>query len=494
MKYLATALMGISLVLSASAYDYTDNLAPSQNPPGDVPVDEAPMFISIGFDDNYRTGILLDEGQGMTWSMDFARALENPEGSGQEETFDGAPVRFTYYSNTGYWSGDLSSDYATHYKWIHNRAHEEGHEVGSHTHMHGHGESYSRDKWYDEIATTIEWFTKPAPEELSLIDDPEEGAGLPRTDITGYRTPFLEYNDDLFGVLKDLDFHYDCSIEEGWQQDQDGTDYLWPYTMDNGSPGFTAIQDVLGAKQDISLSDHPGMWQMPCYAIIAPPDDKCEQYGIEPGLRDNIASWFGGFNPDNGKMTGLDVNWFIYNGYRLTKEEALASLKYTLDLRMQGNRAPLLFGGHTNVYSQSWNGAADRGAKTPEERMYVIEEFITYALETYDEVRIVPMDDVLAWMRNPVSLEGNTSVAVPDTPDAAVFSLSAGNRAVQINSEITTQAVVSVYTAQGRQLFNGSRRLVQGSNTIPLERGHSEGVLFVRITGANIDATQKLLR
>ena len=64
--------------------------------------------------------------------------------------------------------------------------------------------------------------------------------GARRDEITGFRSPFGQYNAALFPVLKELGFWYDCSIDEGHQPDQDGTNYFWPYTLDNGSPGHAA--------------------------------------------------------------------------------------------------------------------------------------------------------------------------------------------------------------------------------------------------------------
>ena len=37
--------------------------------------------------------------------------------------------------------------------------------------------------------------------------------------------------------VKAAGFWYDCSIQEGTDLDQDGTNFFWPYTLDQGSPG-----------------------------------------------------------------------------------------------------------------------------------------------------------------------------------------------------------------------------------------------------------------
>jgi hypothetical protein len=77
----------------------------------------------------------------------------------------------------------------------------------------------------------------------------------------------------------------------------------------------------------------------------------------------------------------------------------VATLKYTLDLRLKGNRAPFLFGAHTGFYLNSWNTNAP-GAPTADERRAAIEEFLDYA-RSKPEVRITSARAVLEWMRNP---------------------------------------------------------------------------------------------
>jgi hypothetical protein len=84
----------------------------------------------------------------------------------------------------------------------------------------------------------------------------------------------------------------------------------------------------------------------------------------------------------------------------MTKGEFLATLKHTLDKRLQGNRAPLLFGAHTDYYSTKYTGAPNA---TSDERRAAIEEFIDYALSKPD-VRIVSAKQVLDWMRLPQRL------------------------------------------------------------------------------------------
>ena len=72
------------------------------------------------------------------------------------------------------------------------------------------------------------------------------GPGVTEEDIFGFRTPFLKYNNATFEALQAEGFVYDCSIEEGYQPDHDGTNYYWPYTLDEGSPGCVAHRPGTG--------------------------------------------------------------------------------------------------------------------------------------------------------------------------------------------------------------------------------------------------------
>ena len=85
---------------------------------------------------------------------------------------------------------------------------------------------------------------------------------------------------------------------------------------------------------------------------------------------------------------------------QLTKAEVLAILKYNLDLRIQGNRAPFMLGTHSDYYSSKYTAANN---STAEERQEAIEEFLDYALSK-EAVRVVSMKQVLDWVRNPSPL------------------------------------------------------------------------------------------
>jgi hypothetical protein len=190
-----------------------------------------------------------------------------------------------------------------------------------------------------------------------------------------------------------MGFLYDCSLEEGFQDDQDGTNFYFPYTLDEGSPGnkFTHLQN----PEIEEIGNHEGLWEIPAYAVTVPPDELCEKYGIKKGLRKKCGQLQSYFNEANGKITGFDYNLWVE--FQMTGDEFLATLKYTLDLRLEGNRAPFFFGGHSGIYALNYDSEPVIKI-TEHERRRTIEKFLDYA-QSKPEVRIVSPVKIIEWMR-----------------------------------------------------------------------------------------------
>jgi peptidoglycan/xylan/chitin deacetylase (PgdA/CDA1 family) len=369
------------------AWTGNDDVPPSPQPPFGLPVDAVPQFVSIGFDDNAYSGLDGSAGTGgMSWASDMIKGKHNP---------DGSQAYLTFYM-TSIYIGVWQSESPTFVKRSWHQAYTDGNEIGNHTYGHNHGSAYTETQWDGEIQTCIDWLIKPFdPNEVNFSPDDSKGAGVPAAEIYGFRTPFLEYNDATLAVVDQKGFWYDCSIEDGWQYDQDGTNYLWPYTLDNGSPGHEVLVEW-GSKAPIT--PHPGLWEMPVHPVVVPPDSECANYGVPPGLRAKMQGFQSWFDVQSGKITGFDYNLWV--SFKMTKAEWLATMKYTLDLRLAGNRAPLMFGAHTDYYSSKYTGAPN---STPDERREAMEAFIDYALSK-PEVRVLSTKQILDWVRNPVPL------------------------------------------------------------------------------------------
>ena len=152
------------------------------------------------------------------------------------------------------------------------------------------------------------------------------------------------------------------------------------------------------------------MWELPVYPFLAPPDDKCESYGVPSGLRELLATEPGlidndldnvYLNANDGRLRGLDYD--VWNDYDMTKEQALAVFKYSLDQRLAGNRAPMTMCMHVALYATVDIWAKNIENTTAAERVQVVTDFITYA-RTKPSVRIVSGKELLSWMENPVAL------------------------------------------------------------------------------------------
>ena len=340
-----------------------DDLPASAQPPAGLRPAQVPQFVLLGFDDNPQAGP-------MTWFVDHLQDRRNPAGAGRAATFDGGPVRAIFYSNGKYWNDRALIT-------VHHRAFSNGHEIGNHTQNHEHGAAFDALRWREEMTACAATFDQ---------------TGIPAARVTGFRAPFLEYNAATFVALSALGMAYDTSIEEGDQPGQDGTNFVWPYTLDQGSPGNAADFPAGSPRR---VGSHPGLWEIPIHVFMVPPDADCARLGVAPGLQARIGAnlklaYGSGSGELAAKITGLD--WNVLEAAKCDGPEFLAILKHTLDLRLAGNRAPFMVGGHTALYP----------ADKPDRRK-AIEDFIAYALSK-TEVRFVTGQQLLGWLRRPQAL------------------------------------------------------------------------------------------
>lgn len=372
----ATAIASLSTIAATMATTMAvaaDNQAASQLPPANIAVADAPQLVAIAFDDNSVAGSV--EVGGMNWVLDLYANLQNPAGNGNLDTFDGLSPKTTFFNACKYIAAGAPNADLVKASW--QAAVDAGHEIGNHSIDHLYG------NWMDEAVWTAQI------DGCNQILQDEIGASP-----AGFRPPYLDYNDAMFTTLSNIGMTYSASVEEGYQWDHNGTNYVWPYTLDNGSPGGDVVASW-GLKPQIG--QHPALWELPVYAAIVPPDDKAADYGLDYSLRDKMNAKFSWFDVNAGKVSSFDYNLFFL--FELSKNEVLAIMKYTLDLRLQGNRAPMTFGLHSDYYVNGW----DTAAHTAAERREVIEEFVQYALSK-PEVRIVSQQQVIDWMRKPTEL------------------------------------------------------------------------------------------
>jgi hypothetical protein len=389
-------------------------LARSLNPPGGLSVSQVPQFVAVTFDDNFNV-------DGMTWATNFLQPLTNPAGTSKAATYDGTAVRTSFYHNSTYLQG-MQSAWQT--------AFNAGHELDDHTVNHPDGIAFTTSQWTTEIHNC----------RTALAS----GLGTTVSNIKGFRSPYLHYNDNTFAALlgESPAFTYDTSIMGCWATGEGPTNCPWPYTMESGSADADAVFNKWSGRNVVSVSAHAGLWEMPVSVVFVPPDSVASQYGFTAGLRDRVNALIGGaqnpnfFELSTGKMVGMDITMVL--DARMSKAEALATLKYTLDQRLAGNRAPMIFVGHTHVYEAGWNGNAPNVSDLTERRG-IIQDFVNYAL-TKPDVRIRPVIDIVTWMNSPAALGGGCT---PESDSAFCSRLGKNCDSVTANDNCGTSRTVS---------------------------------------------------
>lgn len=473
-------------------YDYTDKVLPSQNPPGNLEVKKCPMFVTIGFDDNSLSG--LDESdptsipaqpEGLIWAREFFKPLKNNAGNGNPDTYDGTPVRVAFY-NTTYYSSGYNGDNPALIRKIWNDLYTDGHEAGNHTQSHSESlKKGSASVWANEVATCMSWLTKPlAPEDMPLwkqAESSEYGSGIPQDEIVGFRTPFLAYGGPLFPTLKAEGLIYDCTIEEGNSGDHDGKNFRWPYTLDEASPGH--LEGWSGNPSNpnsFTVPEVPGLWELPNHVAVIPTIEESKKYGVNHSIKETVMKNIKWFDENSNKMTMFDYN--LWAEAKLSNEEVLCILKYNLDLRLAGNRAPLMIGAHTE-YFHSKKSTSCTNAQDVLARQKVFEDFVTYALSKPD-VRVVRPIDIISWCRDPKPLTGT---AVTQTLNsAATYSFTVNNNDFTISSALLSgksQATIAMYNAQGRQIAKRSVPVAGNEATLTMDNNVSSGLYFVTVDG-----------
>jgi peptidoglycan/xylan/chitin deacetylase (PgdA/CDA1 family) len=354
-----------------------------------------PQFVCFSSDDNGFSGLPGSGSEGgLHWLTGLFASRRNPPGRGDALAFDGAPLHYTFYVNTFYLdpagrdAGGRTAQRREDPVFVKRgwrEAVERGHEAGVHTHSHPHGRGFSVAQWEEEIERSIRILTAPwNPDETPERPDPDSGLGVARTDLVGFRAPFIEPADNGMTAARLKGFLYDSSIEEVWRTaegtgaGEDG--FREPYLLDAGLPD---VKPPIGPQ--------PGLWEIPIYDYLVPPDAECSRYGLPPGLRGRLKAVKDYFIPDYGGITGMD--WNLWNEFSLTPAEFLAVLKYTLDRHLASDRCPMTVGLHSAIYTVTPDTPPERAALVRERRA-AVEAFLDYALSK-PEVRVVNHRELL---------------------------------------------------------------------------------------------------
>ena len=333
-----------------------------------APVDNPPLFIVIGSDDNTIP--------------DAVRWMQGVMDSGKNK--DGSRRYMSFYVNT-------DQDIAV---WDKNEdivnaclsAYKSGHEITNHTATH------LACVGYDENETRASFDVIKA--EIQRTQDVLEKNGIPKMHQTGFRTPYLRYSDTTFRVIQEIGFLYDCSISAA--DDNKAGDNYFPYTLDfddgngNFSPDNSAGRNSWGKVSPIGKCE--GLWEIP--AIRFAIDQKDYAY-VEKTLKRKHGNDY----KFDGYITGLDYN--LWNEAEFNEEQTLRTLLNTIKLCLAGNRAPVTIGLHSQFYFEH-RGDLYPNIEEPSKKQWAFEKFMEEASKL-DDVFFVSGDMVIRWMQNPVS-------------------------------------------------------------------------------------------
>lgn len=454
-----------------AGYDYTDNIEESKMPPGGLSVSQVPLFVVLGFDDNSRSGTA--EGGGIYWVDNMLSGKVNPtQSTANVSTFDGSDVKATFYCNLESFDG-WQEDGPPHMKPAIKHIYDQGHEIANHTYSHWRNKttptilSQSLDSWKGTITDNDNCAIKPYLSQDFLdtaadweIDQELEsstyGAGIPLDSIRGFRAPYLAYTDKTMFALKDLGFWYDCSIEDGTEDPtNDGTNFRWPYTLNSASTSANANPGD-GTWGHNAIEPTPGLWELPNCPLAVP---------------SNLQSKAG-----KNLVTGLDYNLFDKTQYGFTDAEVLEILKYNLDQRLDGNRAPFMIGLHSQFYFDSW--ATAHANVSGAQMRKCIEDFVDYCISK-DVVRVVRGIDVIEWCRNPVGLNG-TSVNDNYKNVESNMQLNVVNKSIIINNKISSKVSLKLYSFKGQLV--GKKSLSGGNKNVwHIDNSVTPGIYLLKI-------------
>ena len=365
----------------------------SQSPPGGLAPAQVPQFVAVTFDDGYG----LEDGGigGVNFIVDFMSGKKNP-GSGNAGTFDGTPVRTTFYL-----SSENGGEAANHAAWT--RAFKDGHEIGDHTIHHRNGGTLSAGGSPPGRFAVTEWAKEIKGCRDALTGAGGIGAGV--SDIVGFRTPFLGYDENTFAALGALGFLYDSSLPNCFGEGEAAGSCSWPHTLDGPSKDAETLAVKAGAD---AIKIHPGLMEVPVSTLFVPAELRAKI----PAKLPYPSLW----EPATGKLSGLD--WTVLVDAKLRPDEMTRVLQYTLDQHLAGNRSPFVICAHTFLYAYAKPGS---NPDTPSvairnARWKALTAFLSYALSK-PEVRMRPVKDIVDWMQEPVPLA--PAVSDPEPPGAA---------------------------------------------------------------------------
>ena len=276
--------------------------------PGGLPPNQTPQIVTISFDDGLRV-----EDYERYYSQ-FLNGRKNP---------NGCPIPLTFFITHNYTDYALTEDLFS-----------AGHEAADHSVTH------REEPW---------WLNASVADLTAEIVDMQTillaWANIARSNVIGYRAPYLATSENEIKALYDSNFTYECSMTTPTM--------YWPFTLDYKSP-------ICTSPATCPVNSYPGLWILP-----------------------NIQ-----YKQKNGPVCPmLDACT-----KPTTEQEWLDFLLDNFFAHYHGNRAP--FG----LYAHSaWFYLFNQG------RLQALEAFLD-KIQSMPDVYIVTQSQMLAWVRSPTPL------------------------------------------------------------------------------------------
>lgn len=292
----------------------------STDPPGGLDPKEVPQFVVFTADDAIQS-----------YTIDAVKQF-----LAQRKNPNGCAPKMTYYTSLNYTNYTLVTDWYV-----------AGNEIADHTMTH----VGSPDA--DQINGNL----------IAL----NALAGIPMSELRGFRAPYLNYTVDTLKLLAQAEFLYDSSASAAIPVTDPNTDAFWPYTLDYGMANDCLAVDGL-CKGEPKL---PGFWEVPMYATF----DKRGVAGVH--LMD---PWL---DTANGES-------------KVNDSATLEYLQSTFNDHYNNKRQP--FGLYTHPIHVA---TTYPGVPAPNSTIKMINQFLDWA-QTQQDVWIVSTGQLLDWVRNPV--------------------------------------------------------------------------------------------
>ncbi|KAI7842639.1 hypothetical protein COHA_003743 [Chlorella ohadii] len=229
-----------------------------------------------------------------------------------------------------------------------------GLELADHTISHEKLPGMERSKLVNEIVGARD----------KLVD-----CGVPKEDVVGLRTPYLDTDTAVREVLHQNGFLYEAALIEDWKWSvsKGFGNRIWPWDLKYGIPINCSLADLVQETVQVCGKNEswPGLWEVPTWRLTNETAGE-RPYAMDPG--------------------------FVYecgtDGCMNDTSSVFDILKDNFDRSYAGNRAPMPVFIH--IY---WLQAEDNTQQ--------LKDFIDYTLAK-PNVYYVTMCQLLAWVQNPV--------------------------------------------------------------------------------------------